>query len=274
MKFDLIAFDADDTLWHNEPLYEQAQEKLKKLLSSYVDGQTVERRLFEKETANIVYYGYGIKSFTLSMIETAIELTEGRITGAEIQKIIGLAKEMLTSEVQLVEHAEETIRELAKSYQLMVITKGDLLDQESKLSHSGIGGYVTTQAVIASEAKQSPSRKEEIASSQKTLLAMTRAEQLRGYFRYVEVVSEKAHTTYQALLAKYGIEPQRFLMVGNSLKSDILPVLALGGHAVYIPYHVTWAHEMIDHQRMEHDGYYELEHLGQLPQLIEQLSCS
>lgn len=234
MKFDLIAFDADDTLWHNEPLYEQAQEKLKKLLSSYVDGQTVERRLFEKETANIVYYGYGIKSFTLSMIETAIELTEGRITGAEIQKIIGLAKEMLTSEVQLVEHAEETIRELAKSYQLMVITKGDLLDQESKLSHSGIGGY----------------------------------------FRYVEVVSEKAHTTYQALLAKYGIEPQRFLMVGNSLKSDILPVLALGGHAVYIPYHVTWAHEMIDHQRMEHDGYYELEHLGQLPQLIEQLSCS
>jgi putative hydrolase of the HAD superfamily len=232
LTFDLIAFDADDTLWHNELLYAKAQEKLKKLLSSYADGEMVVQSLYEKEMRNLELYGYGIKSFALSMIEMAIELTRGEIRGAEIQQIIGFAREMLTSPVQLFEHAEETVCELAKSYALMVITKGDLLDQQAKLSRSG----------------------------------------LEGYFQYVEIVSEKAQRTYAALLAKHGIEPQRFLMVGNSLKSDILPVLALGGHAVYIPYHLTWAHETVDSQPVGHDGYYELEHLGQLPQLIERLS--
>lgn len=230
MKFDLIAFDADDTLWHNEILYEEAQNKLKRLLSSYADGETVEQRLYQTEMGNLQHYGYGIKSFTLSMIETAVELTQGKIRGAEVLQIVGFAKEMLTSDVQLFEHTEETIRELAKSYELMVITKGDLLDQQSKLSRSG----------------------------------------LSDCFRYVEVVSQKGPSVYQTLLARYGIEPQRFLMVGNSLKSDILPVLALGGHAVYIPCHTTWAHEAIDSPPIGHDGYYELEHLGQLPQLIEQ----
>ena len=233
MKFDLIAFDADDTLWHNEPLYVEAQDKLKVLLSSYADGETVDQRLYQTEMSNLQYYGYGIKSFTLSMIETAVELTKGKIQGAEILQIVGFAKEMLTSEVQLLEHAEETVCGLARSHELMVITKGDLLDQQSKLSRSGIGNY----------------------------------------FRHVEVVSQKTQSTYEALLTRYGIEPQRFLMVGNSLKSDILPVLALGGYAVYIPYHTTWAHETVDCQRAGHDGYYELEHLGQLPQLIERLGC-
>ena len=233
MKFDLIAFDADDTLWHNEILYTEAQDKLKKLLSSYADGETIDQRLYQTEMSNLQYYGYGIKSFTLSMIETAVELTRGKIQGAEIQKIIGFAKEMLTSEVQLFEHAEETVCELAKSYELMMVTKGDLLDQQSKLSRSGLGDH----------------------------------------FQYVEVVSEKTQSTYEALLAKYGTKPRRFLMVGNSLKSDILPVLALGGHAVYIPYRMTWAHETVQMQHIEHDGYYELDHLGQLPQLVEQLSC-
>lgn len=231
MKSDLIAFDADDTLWHNEILYTEAQDKLKKLLSSYADGETVEQRLYQTEMGNLKYYGYGIKSFTLSMIETAVELTRGKIQGTEILQIVGLAKEMLTSEVQLFEHTAETVCDLAKSYELMVITKGDLLDQQSKLSRSGLGDC----------------------------------------FQYVEVVSQKTHHVYQTLLAKYRIEPQRFLMVGNSLKSDILPVLALGGYAVYIPYHTTWAHEAVDSQPTGHDGYYELEHLGQLPQLIEQL---
>jgi putative hydrolase of the HAD superfamily len=167
------------------------------------------------------------------MIETAVELTKGKILGAEILQIVGFAREMLTFEVQLLEHAEETVCGLARSHELMVITKGDLLDQQSKLSRSGIGDY----------------------------------------FRHVEVVSEKTQSTYAVLLAKYRIEPQRFLMVGNSLKSDVLPVLAVGGHAVYIPYHTTWAHETVDSQRVGHDGYYELEHLGQLPQLIERLGC-
>jgi len=233
LKFDLVAFDADDTLWHNEPLHVEAQDKLRELLSRHADGETVDRWLYQTEMSNLQYYGYGIKSFTLSMIETAVELTKGRIEGAEVLKIVGLAKEMLTSQVQLLEQAEETVCALARSHELMVITKGDLLDQQSKLSRSGIGDC----------------------------------------FRYVEVVSQKTQSTYAALLAKYGIEPQRFLMVGNSLKSDVLPVLAVGGHAVYIPYHTTWAHETVDCQRAGHDGYYELEHLGQLPQLIERLGC-
>jgi len=231
LNLDLIAFDADDTLWHNEILYRGAQDKLKELLSSYANGETVDQRLYQTEMSNLQHYGYGIKSFTLSMIETAVELTKGKIQGTEIQKIIGFAKEMLTSQVQLFEHAEETVRELAKSHELMIITKGDLLDQQSKLSRSGLGDC----------------------------------------FRYVEVVSQKTQGVYQTLLTRYRIEPQRFLMVGNSLKSDILPVLALGGHAVYVPFHITWAHEVVDSQPIGHDGYYELEHLGQLPQLIEQL---
>ncbi len=234
MRFDLIAFDADDTLWHNEILYEEAQDKLRELLSGYAAEETVDQRLYQTEMSNLKHYGYGIKSFTLSMIETAVELTKGRIEGTEVLQIIGFAKEMLTSQTRLLDHAEETVRELARSYELMVITKGDLLDQQSKLSRSGIGDY----------------------------------------FRYVEVVSQKTQGTYKALLAKYRIEPQRFLMVGNSLKSDILPVLALGGQAVYVPYHVTWAHEVVDSQHVEHDGYYELEHLGQLPRLIEQLGVT
>jgi len=231
LEFDLIAFDADDTLWHNEPLYVEAQDKLKVLLADYADGETVDQWLYQKEMGNLKYYGYGIKSFTLSMIETAVELTKGRIEGAEVLQIVGFAKEMLTSQVQLLEHAEETVCALARSYELMIITKGDLLDQQSKLSRSGIGDC----------------------------------------FRYVEVVSQKTQGTYEALLSKYRIEPQRLLMVGNSLKSDILPVLALGGQAVYVPYHVTWVHETVDCQRAGHDEYYELEHLGQLPQLIERL---
>ncbi len=231
LKFDLIAFDADDTLWHNEILYTEAQGKLRELLSGYADGDTVDQRLYQTEMSNLKLYGYGIKSFTLSMIETAVELTRGRIEGTEVLQIIGLAKEMLTSQTRLLDHAEETVRELARSYELMMVTKGDLLDQQSKLSQSGLGDC----------------------------------------FRYIEIVSQKTQRTYEVLLAKYRVEPQRFLMVGNSLKSDILPVLALGGIAVYVPYYTTWAHEAVDSQPTGRDGYYELEHLGQLPSLIEQL---
>jgi putative hydrolase of the HAD superfamily len=231
LKFELIAFDADDTLWHNEILYAAAQDKLEELLAGYADAETVAQRLYQTEMSNLQYYGYGIKSFTLSMIQTAIELTEGKIEGTEVMQIIGFAKEMLTSQTRLLDHAEETVRELAKSHELMLITKGDLLDQQAKLSRSGLGDC----------------------------------------FRHVEVVSQKTQRVYQKLLAKYEIEPQRFLMVGNSLKSDILPVLALGGQAVYVPYHTTWAHEVVDSHPVGHDGYHELEHLGQLLQLIERL---
>ncbi len=229
--FACIAFDADDTLWHNEPLYTTAQDTFKRLLTRYADADTVMQRLYDREMHNLEYYGYGIKSHSLSMIETAIELSEGEIQGEEIQKIIDIAKDMLTAEVQLLAHTEATIHALSQDYTLMVITKGDLLDQQSKLMRSGI----------------------------------------HHYFQHVEVVSHKTQETYARLLAKHAITPERFLMVGNSLKSDIMPVLALGGHAVHIPYHITWAHEMVDCPP-EHNDYHQLEHLGQLPNLIEQLT--
>ncbi len=229
--FDLIAFDADDTLWHNEPLYSEAQEKLVTLLTDYADRETVNRQLFKTEMSNLKNYGYGIKSFTLSMIETAINLSQGEIQGAEIQKILASAREMITHQTQVLDHAVETIHTLAKSYRLMLLTKGDLLDQEVKLEQAGIGQY----------------------------------------FQYVEVVSHKNKQTYAGLLARYNIDPQRFLMVGNSLKSDVLPVVELGGHGVHIPYHITWEHEQVEHHPEEHNGYYELEHIGQLPALVERL---
>lgn len=230
--FDLIAFDADDTLWHNEPLYANAQEKLAELLSDYADRDTVIQRLFETETNNLEYYGYGVKSFTLSMIETAIELSDGKIQGVDIKEIIQTARTMLTDKTQLLEHVEKTVSALAQAYPLMIITKGDLLDQEVKLSRANIGGY----------------------------------------FQHVEIVSNKNQNTYADLLSRHKIEPHHFLMIGNSLKSDVLPVVELGGQGVYIPYHVTWAHEVVEHHPGEHNGYHELDNIGQLPDLIERLS--
>jgi len=230
--FDLIAFDADDTLWHNETLYAAAEGKLAGLLSDYADRDAVSQRLFETEMGNLEYYGYGIKSFTLSMIETAIKISGGKIQGDRIEQIIQLARAMLTNQTELLEHVEETVRDLSQSYPLMIITKGDLLDQEVKLSRADIGDY----------------------------------------FQHVEIVSHKTPATYADLLSRHKIEPHRFLMVGNSLKSDVLPVVELGGHAVYIPYHVTWAHEVVEHHPGDHNGYHELEHIGQLPGLIARLS--
>ena len=230
--FDVIALDADDTLWHNEILYTKAQDKLKQLLASYDCSQSIERTLCETEVRNLQYYGYGVKSFTLSMIETAVRLTDGHVLGREIQRIVDLAKEMLRTPLRLLDYVEETLVTLARSHRLMLITKGDLFDQEAKLVQSG----------------------------------------LAHHFAYVEVVTEKARDVYYALLAKHGIPAQRFLMVGNSLRSDILPVLAAGGEAVYIPYPTTWAHETVTDQCEEQDGYFELENIGLLPALVERLS--
>lgn len=229
--FDIIAFDADDTLWHNEILYSMTQDKFKQLLSSYHPPEWIDQKLYETEMRNLHYFGYGIKGFTLSMIETAIELTEGRIQGKEIQEIIDFAKEMLRAEVQLLEYVEETITTLSRSFDLMLITKGDLFDQEIKIAHSG----------------------------------------LADYFKYIEIISEKAEDSYKTILARYNIHPNRFIMVGNSLKSDILPVIALGGQAVHIPYQITWLHESIAADRVKQSNYFELKHIGLLPALIESL---
>jgi putative hydrolase of the HAD superfamily len=230
-KFDLIAFDADDTLWHNERLYIDAQSRFAQLLAHYHNPDWIGKRLYQTETHNLQHFGYGIKAFALSMIETAVELTEGRLSGQDVKTLIDLAKEMLSAKVELLEHVAETIPQLASRYRLMVITKGDLLDQETKIARSGLGQY----------------------------------------FQQIEVVSQKTRETYERVLKKASIKSERFLMVGNSLKSDILPILELGGQAVYIPYETTWLHEIASPPETGQAGYYSLEHLGQLPALLKQL---
>lgn len=227
--FDVIAFDADDTLWHNETLYSATQERFQALLSRYELGEGARERLYETEVRNLQYYGYGIKSFTLSMIETAIELTGGAITGSDLQQIIEMAKEMLRSPVQLLDHVAEVIATLSASHTLMLITKGDLFDQETKIARSG----------------------------------------LAPHFAHVEIVRDKTEEVYRAILDRHQISPQRFLMVGNSQRSDILPVVALGAHAVYIPYAITWEHERVAPQGDASVGYVELEHIGLLPGYVE-----
>ncbi|MEN3332410.1 MAG: putative hydrolase of the superfamily [Blastocatellia bacterium] len=227
---DVIAFDADDTLWHNESLYTVTQAKFKQLLAGYHSDEWIEAKLNETEMRNIEHFGYGIKGFTLSMIETAIELTEGRISGAEIQQIIGYARAMLRAPVELLDGVRETVSQLAGQYQLMLITKGDLFDQESKIARSGLGDY----------------------------------------FSHVEIVSEKNVAVYRAIIAKHHLDPQRFLMVGNSIKSDILPVIDAGGRAVYVPYHTTWVHERVT----DYDAasFFEIAHMGLLPGLLEEMA--
>ncbi len=230
--FEMIALDADDTLWHNERLYSMTQERFKELLSRHHSRDVIERKLYETEMRNLRTFGYGIKGFTLSMIETAVELTEGRIQGPEIQEIIDFAKEMLRAPVELLEGAGEVVNTLSDRYPLMLITKGDLFDQETKIARSG----------------------------------------LADRFTHIEIVSNKTADTYRAILAKHGLDAQRFLMVGNSMRSDILPVLALGGQAVYIPYEITWAHESAAGPAERSNGYHELERISQLPDLIERLN--
>jgi putative hydrolase of the HAD superfamily len=229
---DLIAFDADDTLWQNETLYLAAQSQFKQLLARYHDPEWIAQRLDQTEARNLEHFGYGIKSFILSMIETAVELTEGRIQGEEVQQIVNFGKDMLHTPIQPLDHVEETVARLAESHDLMIITKGDLLDQETKVARSG----------------------------------------LARYFKYVEITSGKSRDTYRAILTRHQVEPSRFMMVGNSLKSDILPVVELGGIAVYIPHPLTWAHENQLDRQIESDRYFELEHIGLLPALVERLS--
>jgi putative hydrolase of the HAD superfamily len=232
--FDVIAFDADDTLWHTESLYVSVHEQVADLLAQYCKAEEIEKTLHKYDILNIPYYGYGIKGFILSMIEASIEISAGKITGSQIQRIIEMTRGMLMAEVQLLEHTRDVISSLAENNTLMVITKGDLFDQETKLVRSG----------------------------------------LKPFFDHVEIISTKTTDSYAELFAKYRIPPERFLMVGNSLKSDILPVLELGGKAVYIPYHITWAHEEADPPPEGGDSYFKLDNLGQLPGLLARLDVN
>ncbi len=231
-RFDVIAFDADDTLWHNERLYLQTQAALAVLLVPYgIDQSTLEEQLYQTESRNIQGFGYGIKSFTLSMIETAIGLTGADLSASDVQAIIELGKTQLHAPVELLEHVRTTIPLLAARHPLMVITKGDLLDQETKLARSGLGEF----------------------------------------FRDIEVVSDKTSRSYAALFRNHALDPARVIMVGDSLRSDILPALELGATAVYIPYPGSWLHETAAAPAPGTPRFYQLEQLAQLPALLNQL---
>ena len=202
-RFDIIAFDADDTLWENEVNYRRTEQIFKDLLTPYHAPAWIEERLFQTEMRNMQHFGYGIKPFGLSMIETAIELTEGRVTGAEIQVILDAIKRMLTAPIELLPHVAEVIPLLAGQVPLMLITKGDLLDQERKLAQSGLGDL----------------------------------------FHAVEIVSDKTPAVYARIFARHGDGAGHAMMVGNSLKSDILPALQAGAWAVHVPHDLTWVLE-------------------------------
>lgn len=223
-----LALDADDTLWHNEPIYQNTQRRFRELLFAYHDPDWVEARLNATEVRNLAHFGYGIKGFTLSMIETAIELSEARVSAVEIQSIVDLGRDMLMHPVELLDGVADAVEALSLTHRLMLLTKGDLLDQEDKLARSGLGEH----------------------------------------FAAIEVVSEKNVPTYSAVLARHGIAPESFVMVGNSLKSDILPVVELGGTAVHIPYGTTWVHERVSDEHLEGVDFHTLDRLESLPRWL------
>ncbi len=214
----VIAFDADDTLWVNEPYFRETEDRFCELLEDYLPHHSVARELLQMEIRNINLYGYGVKGFMLSMIEAAMELSNKTIKVDVIEKIIALGKELLEKPIVLLDEVEDVLQALQGKYKLVVATKGDLLDQERKLRKSG----------------------------------------LEHYFHHIEIMSEKKEADYQKLLKHLDIQPAEFMMLGNSLKSDVLPVLELGGHAVHIPYHTTWAHETID-KDIDHANFRQVE---------------
>jgi len=228
---EVIGLDADDTLWHNEVLYKETKTKFVKLLSRYRSVMDIEDQLDRIEIDNLQYYGYGIKSFALSMVETAVRITDGNLDSSDILRVIDFTKEMLAAEVGLIKHVQETLNRLSQKYNLMLITKGDTFEQERKVNRSG----------------------------------------LEAHFAYIEVVSVKTQQTYLKLLDKYNIHPTNFLMVGNSLRSDILPVLAIGGQAVYIPYQDTWEHENDIEESINKEAYFEIPDIDHLPELLSRI---
>ena len=228
MNLKVIAFDADDTLFVNEPYFQETEEKFCALMSDYLSHQGLSQELFKTEIDNLDLYGYGIKGYTLSMIEAAMKISNNTISMEIIEKIIVLGKELLQKPIELLDGVEETLEALKGKYKLIVATKGDLKDQQRKLHDSGLGPY----------------------------------------FHHIEVMADKQEVNYEKLLKRLEIEPSEFFMIGNSLKSDVLPVLSIGGYAVHIPFHTTWEHEKISH-KVNHPNFKTLEKISDvLPFLL------
>ena len=226
-----IGFDADDTLWQNEQYYRLTEEHFAGLLGDYAEGTHVSERLLEAEKRNLEHYGFGIKGFTLSMIETAIEVTDGNVPAKTISEILDIGRELLRHPVEGLPHAEETLRALNGEYLLVLISKGDLFDQERKLAQSGLGDL----------------------------------------FDAVEIVSEKSATTYRRIFMKVADGPDRAMMVGNSLKSDIVPAIAAGSYGVFVPHELTWVVEHVEPPR-DAPRFRQIEHLGQLQDVLSTIT--
>ena len=227
----VIAFDADDTLWHTESLFVETQARLVAILDRYAPHGEVVARLQETEQRNLALFGYGIKGFILSMVETAIEISQRKVTASEIHEILMMGRAMLDSPLDLLEDVVETLEALGGRHRMFLITKGDLLDQSNRIEKSG----------------------------------------LAAHFAHIEIVSKKTAETYQRIFAAQGVAPEEVMMIGNSIPSDVLPVLEIGGYGVHIPYTVTAAFER--HEDLpRHDRFHQLTAIGELPGLIRRLN--
>lgn len=225
----VIGFDGDDTLWHNEQLFADTQHALRELLSHYADIATIDTKLLEIERRNLSIFGYGVKGFVLSMIETAIEISDSRVAARDIHQIVMMGKTLLEHPIELLDGVDEVVRALSRTHRLILVTKGDLVHQESKVAASGLGDH----------------------------------------FWQIEIVSEKDSSTYRRLLARHEVDPHDFVMIGNSVVSDVLPVLAIGARAVHVPYHITWALEVA---AADNDDFPTLTSLRDLVPLVEEWS--
>jgi putative hydrolase of the HAD superfamily len=227
MNLKVIAFDADDTLFVNEPYFQETEQKFCALMSDYLSEQGLSQELFKTEVDNLNLYGYGIKGYTLSMIEAAMKISNNTLSVEAIEKIIVFGKELLQRPIVLLDGVEETLKSLHGNYKLVVATKGDLKDQRRKLHDSGLGAY----------------------------------------FHHIEVMSDKQEKDYSDLLNRLEIKPKEFFMIGNSLKSDVLPVLGIGGYAVHVPYHTTWEHEKI-HHKVVHPNFRTVDKISDVLEIL------
>ncbi|MEP7231726.1 MAG: HAD family hydrolase [Ginsengibacter sp.] len=223
MNIKVIAFDADDTLWVNEPYFQETEKKFCNLLEDYLPHHTISQELFKTEMNNLALYGYGVKGFMLSMVETALKVSDKTLNLAIIEKAIQYGKDLLDKPIEMLEGVEDVLKALSGKYKLVVATKGDLLDQERKLKKSGI----------------------------------------EHYFHHTEIMSDKKQSDYQKLIKHLDILPKEFMMIGNSIKSDVLPVLEIGGHAVHVPYHTTWAHEHAE-ANVDHANFKQVYHINDI----------